>query len=180
MLLCRHHRLRAESTWPIRDVSRRPWAGRGVLDLVYVSLPLNGLLGHHLVFCSMLLVTLQEDCLAPTTSLEVTKKFSFFPEKSLIELYITVFMTGTLSLYLSQSVVAIPPTLLMPLTCHSGASLKPQSMLTGLPGWANKVTGCKLQESVLLAHPVHCGLSCKWQLWHLILIPSSYLEGQAV
>lgn len=75
----------------------------------------------------MLLVTLQEDCL-PTSHILVghREEVSIFPEMSLIALYITVFMTGTLSLHLGQPAVALPPTVLMPLTSHSGAFLEPQ------------------------------------------------------
>ena len=37
-------------------------------------------------------------------------------------------------------------------------------LLTGLQGWAFKAADCKLQEGVLLAHPVHCGSGCRRQL----------------
>lgn len=75
----------------------------------------------------MLVVALQENCLAPTISLWVTEKRLPSFLKGLTELSLTVFLQGPCPCtVVSQSTAAVPPALLMPLTCHSGASLEPQ------------------------------------------------------
>lgn len=117
--------VRVESTWPMSGVNRRPRTGRGGLDLVYVSTASSD------SFDCLLGILLSASSGSPARLLGTNhilrgyrKVISIFPEKILTELCITVFMSGALSSHLGQSACS-PPTLPMPLTGNSRASLEP-------------------------------------------------------